>query len=250
MKLAIVGTGRMGSAVESLAEKHGHSIAARFNSAAPLTGAAGPEALQGADVAVDFTLPTAVLANLKLYARWRQPAVVGTTGWYDRLPEVARWVGEGGSALLYAPNFSLGVQVMVQGLRAVARLIDRLPEYDVTVHETHHARKVDRPSGTALHIGNILLDAVSRKRQSSVEGDHALEITSSRIGTVFGEHTVRLESPADRIKISHEAKGRQGFALGALRAAEWLQGRTGVYTLEDMFEDWLSGQTSQGARST
>ena len=133
---------------------------------------------------------------------------------------------------------------MVQGLRAVARLIDRLPEYDVAVHEVHHTGKVDKPSGTALHIGNILLDAVPRKRQSFVEGDHALEITSSRIGTVFGEHMVRLESPADRIMITHEAKGRRGFALGALRAAEWLQGRTGVFTLEDMLEDWLSGGTA------
>ncbi len=242
MKLAIVGTGRMGSAVESLAKRSGHSIAARFNSAMPLTGAAGPEALGGADAVVDFTLPSAVVANLQLYAQWRQSAVVGTTGWYDSLPDVEKWVREGDSALLYAPNFSLGIQVMVQGLRAVARLIDRLPEYDVAVHEVHHTRKADKPSGTALQIGNIFLGAVSRKRRFSVEGDDALEITSSRIGTVFGEHVVRLDSPADRIMITHEAKGREGFALGALRAAEWLKGRKGVFTLEDMLEDWLSGR--------
>ncbi len=229
----------MGSAVESLAVMSGHCVTARFNSATPLTGAAGPEALGGADAVVDFSLPSAVVANLELYARWRQTAVVGTTGWYDSLPDVERWVREGSSALLYAPNFSLGIQVMVQGLRAIARLIDRLPEYDVAVHEVHHTRKADKPSGTAIQIGNVFLGAVSRKTRFSVEGDDALEITSSRIGTVFGEHVVRLDSAADRILITHEAKGREGFALGALRAAEWLQGRTGLFTLDDMLEDWL-----------
>ena len=239
----------MGSAVEALAPGRGHCVVTRFNSGRTLAGVTGLEELSGADVAIDFSQPAVVLEHLKRYACWRLPAVVGTTGWYGALPEVAAWVAENRAALLYAPNFSLGIQIMLHALRTAGALLDRLADYDMAVHEIHHAGKIDRPSGTALLLAKTLLGSVSRKTQISVEGAHALEVTSTRIGAVVGEHTVRMESPADCIIFTHQSKSREGFALGALRAAEWLQGRSGLFTFEHVLMDWLREEQHTGPTS-
>ena len=148
------------------------------------------------------------------------------------------------AALLYAPNFSLGVALVLRALRALGPLLDRLPEYDVAVHEAHHTGKVDSPSGTALLLANALLDDLARKTRLEIETQHqpidpdALHVTSSRLGSVFGEHTVYLDSPFDQITLMHQAKNRQGFAFGALMAAEWLPGRKGLFTLDDLLLDF------------
>ena len=188
----------MGRAVEVLALERGHDVVARFNTEQPLSAAEDGSALHGADVVIDFSLPALALGHIKQYCRWNQNAVVGTTGWYEGL------------------------------------------EYDVAVHEAHHTGKADSPSGTALLLSRVLLDGLSRKTHLETETQHqpidphALHVTSSRRGSVFGEHTVYLDSPFDAMAFSHQAKNRKGFAFGALKAAEWLPGRQGLFTLDDL----------------
>ena len=241
MNIALVGTGRMGQAVEVLAAERGHTVVARFNAQYPLAAAGGTSTLNGADVAIDFSLPSVALNHIRLYCQWGQAAVVGTTGWHDALDTVRTWVRDSEAAVLYAPNFSLGVALVVRALRGLAPVLDRVPEYDVALHEVHHTGKVDSPSGTALLLAQVLLDGLDRKTHLEAETQHqaidpaALHVTSTRVGSVFGEHTVYLESPFDRITLAHQAKNRQGFAYGALKAAEWLPGRKGLFTLDNIF---------------
>lgn len=250
MKLALVGTGQMGQAVEALAPEHGHEVVARFDSEHPLTDAKGAEALNGAEAAIDFSLPEVALDHIERYCRWRMPAVVGTTGWYGALDTVRAWVKEFDAALLYAPNFSMGVALLRRALRGIAPLLERLPDYDAFVHEIHHTRKADSPSGTAKMLGQVILEALSRKTRLETETQHgridpeALHVTSTRTGTVFGRHTVGLDSPFDQLRLTHEAKGRTGFAYGALQAAAWIRDRQGLFTLEDMLADWLAAASN------
>jgi 4-hydroxy-tetrahydrodipicolinate reductase len=246
MDLALVGTGQMGQAVADCASSRGHAVVARFNADRPLTEADGPEALGGADLVVDFSLPDVALPHMRRYCRWGRPAVVGTTGWYDRLDEVQALVDEHDATLLYAPNFSIGVALLKQAVARLGPLLDQLDDYDVAVRETHHTRKADSPSGTAQMLGEVLRDALERKTHLDAEAQHApiddaaLHVTSTRLGSVFGEHDVILDSPFDQITLRHQAKSREGFAQGAVRAAEWLPGRQGLFTLDDVLADWLA----------
>lgn len=245
MTLSLVGTGQMGQAVERRATQEGHTIAARFDSGHPLAEASGPDAFKGADVAVDFTLPGVALDHIERYCRWGQPAVIGTTGWYDELDRVREWAQEHNAHLLYAPNFSIGVALLRTALEAVAPLLDDLDEYDPFVHEMHHTKKADSPSGTARMLGEVLLDHLARKERMEPEAQHdpisdeALHVSSTRAGTVYGRHTVGLDSAFDQVRLEHEAKSREGFAAGVLRAARWLmaQEAPGLYTLDDALRD-------------
>ena len=243
MNLAIVGTGQMGQAVAALAPERGHSIVVEFDSERPLTDAQ-PGSFD-ADVAIDFSLPSVALDHLRWYGENDQPAVVGTTGWYDDLPQVREWVDDHDAAILYAPNFSIGVAVLRRALASVGPLLDALPDYDAFVHEIHHTNKVDSPSGTARMLGEVVIEQLHRKTHIDAEAQHdridpkALHVSSTRAGSVFGEHTVAFDSPYDRIALEHRAKSRHGFAFGALRAAEWLRGRSGLFTLEDVLDDWI-----------
>ncbi len=243
MKLALVGTGRMGRAVGELADERGHDVVARFDQKRPL--GASRDALGGADVAVDFSLPDVAADHIERYCRWGLPAVVGTTGWYDRLGDVRAWVAEHDASVLYAPNFSIGVALLVKAIRGVAPLLDKLPEYDVFIHEVHHVNKVDSPSGTALMLGESLVEGLERKTHLEVEtqhqriSDNALHVTSSRAGEVIGMHTVACDSLFDELAFSHQAKNRKGFAFGAVKAAEWLPEKKGLFTLDDLLADWV-----------
>ena len=249
MDIALVGTGQMGEAVAGVAPDRGHNVVARFDSSRPLT-AATPDNLKGAEVVIDFSLPDVALPHMRRYCQWQQPAVVGTTGWYDHVDEVAARVEEHAASILYAPNFSMGVAVAKRALASVAPLIDALDDYDAFVHEIHHTNKVDSPSGTADMLGQLLVDALARKSHIETETQHdridpeALHVTSTRTGSVFGEHTVGFDGSYDRVEISHSAKNRTGFAFGAVRAAEWLVGddspRRGLFTLDDVLDDWLA----------
>ena len=246
LKIALVGTGRMGQAVEAVVADSPHAIVARFDAAHPLADVRDPDAdLNGADLAIDFSTPDVALDHLHQYCFWGLDAVVGTTGWYDDLAKVEGWVEEGQNGLLYAPNFSLGVAVLVRALRGALPLLDRLADYDPWVHEIHHTGKVDSPSGTALMLADELLDGLSRKTRIEPEEQHgridadALHVSSTRAGHVFGEHTVGFDSPVDQLQFRHVAKGREAFAAGAVRAAAWVHGRTGLFTLDDMLADWM-----------
>lgn len=234
----------MGQAVEAVVADSPHTIVARFDAAHPLADVRDPEdELHGADLAIDFSAPDVALDHLHQYCFWGLDAVVGTTGWTDDLAKVEGWVEEGQNGVLWAPNFSLGVAVLVRAIRGALPLLDRLADYDPFVHETHHTGKVDSPSGTALMLADELLAGLGRKTRTETETQHgridpdALHVTSARAGYVFGEHTVGFDSPVDRLTFRHMAKGRAVFAAGAVRAAAWVHGRTGLFTLDDMLEE-------------
>lgn len=246
MTIALVGTGQMGTAVAKAARAADHTVGPTFDSDTPLTEAR-PDALSAADVVVDFSLPELALDHIERYVQVGIPAVIGTTGWYDAVDRVRAHAKTHDAALLYAPNFSIGVAVLRRAVQSTAALMDALPAYDAFVHEVHHRKKVDSPSGTAQMLGNVVLNALDRKTHIDAEAQHdridpeALHVTSTRAGSVFGEHTVAFDSPYDQIQLSHAAKSRAGFAAGALAAAEWLPGRTGLYTLNDMLNHLLDG---------
>ncbi len=234
MKIALIGYGKMGREVERLALQAGDQIVSKFD-LDPLPDARG---LQKADVCIEFSTPAAVMANMKLAADSGVDIVVGTTGWYGHVEQVRGWFTD--SALVYAQNFSPGVNVFYRILQRAAELMDSLPEYDVFVEEHHHRGKADCPSGTALRIAEILLGEIERKTRT-VEGvprdgirEDALQISSVRAGTMPGTHIVGFDSDGDIIELRHTAKNRMGFAMGALRAARWVRGRKGVFTIDDI----------------
>ncbi|MCY4159320.1 MAG: 4-hydroxy-tetrahydrodipicolinate reductase [Bacteroidetes bacterium] len=242
LKIAIAGTGRMGKAVEESALAQGHKIIERFNRNNPVT----ESALRcSPDVVIDFTQPEAAIPNFTHYCTTKTPAVMGTTGWYDQLPDVHDLINRCNGAVLYSSNFSLGIQIILEALKVVAPLLDRLPEFDVAVHESHHSAKLDSPSGTAISIAQTLTERIQRKHAwsdsaTSPYDSTQLDVVATRLGYVFGQHRIIIDGPADHLIIEHTAKSRAGFALGAVRAAEWLQGRTGVFTMKDMLAEWLT----------
>lgn len=243
MKLALVGYGRMGRAVEAVAVEVGHEVVARIDAGDDLD----ERALAGAEVAIDFTLPEAAVPNIRKVARAGVDVVVGTTGWYDELDEARKAVEDAGTGLIYAPNFSVGVQFFFRAARALAELVDAVDLYDVHVHEAHHRHKVDHPSGTARSLADILVASVGRKtewREGPPEGapdPDVLWVTSTRAGEIPGTHVVGVEGPDDTLELTHQARGRTGFARGAVSAATWIRGRRGVYTIDDMMNESFGG---------
>ncbi|HEX8299002.1 MAG TPA: dihydrodipicolinate reductase C-terminal domain-containing protein, partial [Rubricoccaceae bacterium] len=232
LALALVGTGRMGQSVAAVAAERGHPIVARFDAERPFLDASDAD-LAGVDVLVDFSDPAVALAHVEAYADRGLRAVVGTTGWTADLDRIRARVGAGGGAVVWAPNFSLGVALVVRALRGLMPLLDRLggPEaggYDAYVHEVHHTAKLDSPSGTALRLADELVGGLARKTRIESETVHgridpgALHVSSTRAGRVTGEHTVGLESAVDQILITHRATDRRAFAAGAVTAAEWV----------------------------
>lgn len=240
MNIALIGYGKMGRAIETVAVARGHLIGAKSGS----TNAGTPP--KGADVAIEFTRPDQALANIRLCLESGVPVVVGTTGWYDRLNEVKAMVQENDGSLLWASNFSIGVNLFFRLNRYLAQLMDPQPGYAVHIDEIHHAQKLDAPSGTAITLARDIdvrtgrysgwrpADAVGSGTPAA--GTRSVPIASERTGDVPGKHSVTWRSEEDRIVITHEAYGRRGFALGAVLAAEWLQGRKGFFTMEDVLD--------------
>ena len=251
MTIALVGTGRMGQAVAAVAQERGHAVAARFDADHPFLGASDAD-LAGVDVFVDFSDPSVALAHVEAYADRGLLAVVGTTGWAADPDRIRERAAAGGGAVVVAPNFSLGVALVERALRGLLPLLDRLggPDaggYDAYVHEVHHTAKLDSPSGTALRLADVLVSGLARKTRVEAETVHgridaaALHVSSTRAGRVAGEHTVGLESAVDQILITHRATDRRAFAAGAVTAAEWLAGRTGFFTLDDVLDGTGAG---------
>ncbi|HEY2381997.1 MAG TPA: 4-hydroxy-tetrahydrodipicolinate reductase [Terriglobia bacterium] len=234
MKIALFGYGKMGREIESVAREQGETIAEVFDEFRLVE--AGP--LAGVDMCIDFSMPDAVLGNIRAAIQAKRDIVVGTTGWDKHLPEIRDAVKDSG--LLYASNFSLGVNLFFRMVKHAAGLMNRAAEYDPYVHEIHHKDKVDSPSGTALTIARILVDGIDRKKEILTRPPDGsikpgmLHVSSTRAGAVAGTHTVAFDSAADSIELKHTAKSRRGFALGALAAARWLRGRKGVYTMDDV----------------
>lgn len=244
MDLALIGTGKTGSAIDRLAASYGHKVVSRFNSRQPLLDAA-PSDLKGAKLAIDFSRPDLAIPHIERYCTWGIDAVIGTTGWDDQREHVEALVDKSHIGLLYAANFSIGVALTTRLAETAAQLVDALPEYDISVHEVHHRYKLDSPSGTALLLANLILNQIQRKTKLEPETQHrpidpeALHVTSTRMGYVFGKHDISIDGPYDTITLSHEAKSRDGFASGALQAASWLKGKRGLFSLDDFIDDWL-----------
>ena len=226
MRLALVGYGKMNRAIAELAASRGHVVQVVLSGAENRgAGAIRSDRLAGADVAIEFTRPDEAAGNLLALAALRMPTITGTTGWLDRLPEITRAVRTRRAALLHSPNFSIGVQLFLRGARDLARNLAGHPEFESFIVETHHAAKRDAPSGTAVHLRGALR-----------EGDSSREfpISSVRGGYVPGTHEVVYDAPFETIRLQHIARGRQAFAAGALAAAEWIVGREGVFTFDQM----------------
>lgn len=241
MNLALIGHGRMGKEVEVVAKEKGLKVAAIF-SATNNAGGAGLTAasLKGIDVCIDFSTAAAVLDNIAAAASCGKSIVVGTTGWYDRMEQVKQLVKERKIGFLYAPNFSLGVNLFSQLAIDAARLFEKHSDYDVAISEIHHHGKADSPSGTALSLASLMMQTFRRKTEILTANPHRaikpheIHVTSTRVGTINGKHTVLFDSEADTIELVHTAKNRRGFALGAIVAAEWLKGKKGFYTMRDV----------------
>jgi 4-hydroxy-tetrahydrodipicolinate reductase len=247
MNIALLGYGKMGKIIEKIATDRKHNIVLKidFYNQQELT----IENLQKADVVIEFSTPGSVLNNIKTCFEAGVPVVVGTTGWYEHLPELKKQCLHGNNTLLYASNFSVGVNIFFHVNKVLAKLMNNYPYYDVQVEEIHHTQKLDSPSGTAITIAEGIIEKLDSKKEwvniLSAEGDDAtsdnvkndqLLIESFRIDSVPGTHTVIYDSEVDSIEFKHTAHNRNGFALGAVLAAEWVQGKKGFFSAEEMFD--------------
>jgi dihydrodipicolinate reductase len=241
MKLAIIGYGRMGHLIKDIAENRGHKIVCTID--VDNTDAFNSDDFRSADVAIEFTTPGTAVSNILASFAAGVPVVSGTTGWLDALPEIKDICQKGKGTLLYGSNFSIGVNIFMAVNRYLAKVMNDFPEYNPSMTEIHHIHKLDHPSGTAITLANELVAEVDRieKWEEPQPGknlnENVLPIDHIREGEVPGTHIITWDSPVDKISISHEAKSRQGFALGAVKAAEWLKGKKGYFTIGDMLSD-------------
>jgi 4-hydroxy-tetrahydrodipicolinate reductase len=224
----------MGQLVGKLAAEQGHEVALKIDlddGARTIKELA--DALRGCDVAIDFSIADAVPRNAEICARGGVPLVVGTTGWHAKVNEVRRLVSDHDGALIYGANFSVGVQIFYRVAARAAELFGRLDSYDPFIEEAHHKRKRDAPSGTALQLQRIATDKLGRE----------VPVASTRSGYIPGTHRLGFDSVADQIRLTHEARSREGFAVGALLAAGWIIGRKGVFEFSEVFDEILKPQS-------
>jgi len=227
MNVLILGRGKTGSLVADVARERRHQVTVIGAGDNPRASALTAERLAPITMVIDFTTPTAVLGNVEACMRAKKSIVVGTTGWYGELPRIRQVVEDPGCGigLLYAANFSVGVNLFFEVARSAAAALQH--EYFGQIFERHHAQKKDAPSGTAMALQKVVQDSAGTQ----------LEITSFREGDVVGMHELVLDSPADTIYLCHTAKSRRGFAEGAVRAAEWLVGKKGVFDFKDVWRE-------------
>jgi 4-hydroxy-tetrahydrodipicolinate reductase len=223
LRIAIIGPGKMGSAVGELAAATGIEVVATIADGMPISA----ESLRGADVAIEFTDPHAAPANVTACVLAGCPVVVGTTGWYEQLPAITKLVDARGGALLWAANFSLGVHALSRIVRRAGEVFGRIPGFDAHLVETHHSTKKDAPSGTARML----------QKDFAMGWGREVPITSIRVGSVPGTHALVIDGAFEQVSITHEARDRRVFAEGALVAARWLVGRHGVFTLDDVLSE-------------
>jgi 4-hydroxy-tetrahydrodipicolinate reductase len=261
MKIAIIGYGKMGKMVEQAAITQGHTVSAIVDpllkgkstaSEIPLyESIATAGNLGGAEAAIEFTQPGMALANIRALAEMKIPSVIGTTGWHDRLDEARQAVEQAGTSLIWASNFSIGVNIFYRIAWYAAQLSNSFPEYDIGGFESHHNKKLDSPSGTAKTLVDGVLARIDRKDTAVWETlnrrplPNEIHFPSLRLGSVPGTHSLFFDSPADTIELTHTARSREGFAIGSVRAAQWLvpdgKQRKGFFTIDDMLNDLFKG---------
>ena len=228
MKIALIGYGAMGKLIHRLAEEKGHEIIAVIDdSDAGLSANEMAGKMDGADVAVDFTIAKAVRRNVEACLAAGISLVEGTTGWNDERADIERMVNERDGSFVFGANFSIGVNLFYRIADHAAELFARFPEYQVFIEEQHHSRKQDAPSGTALKLRDVVREHINKD----------FSITATRAGNIPGTHRVGFDGTADQILLEHTARSREGFALGALLAAEWIIGKKGFYEFTDVMDE-------------
>jgi 4-hydroxy-tetrahydrodipicolinate reductase len=232
VKIALIGYGKMGKTIERLALERGHVITEKFSTNNPFINQKEVDA----DVAIEFTEPSLVVNHIKHCNNIGLPVVVGTTAWYEHFIEVVEDVKIKNGSIFYATNFSLGVNLFFLANKYLAKLMSNYPEYNCSIQEIHHTEKKDAPSGTAITTAEGIVENHEQYEQWSLSdnSDKSINIEALRLPNVPGTHHVNYESDVDRITLSHEAKSRDGFALGSIVAAEWLFSKKGVYNMKDL----------------
>ena len=231
MKIALLGYGKMGKVIEKVALERGHEIVLRKSSSDTFDG------LDQADVAIDFSVPTSAVENITACLQHNIPVICGTTGWLEDYDKMADLCQQNKGAFLYGSNFSLGVNLFFELNRKLAQLMLPHAQYRVSMEEIHHTQKLDAPSGTAISLANDIVELTKLKgwALNAAQPDE-LAITAKRIEQVPGTHSVFYDSDVDQIEIKHTAHSREGFALGSVIAAEWIIGKTGVFSMENVLE--------------
>lgn len=235
MRIALIGYGKMGKAIEEIALQKGHQVVLTIDQ--PNLHEFTKENLSKADVAIEFTGPHSALENVKKCLEFGVPVVSGSTGWTDHLEEMKKLCAEKNGAFIYSSNYSVGVNIFFEVNKRLAALMSPHKEYEVILEETHHTQKKDAPSGTAITLAEQILEQIKRKKQWVNElSDHPedLEIISQRIDPAPGTHSVKYSSAIDNIEIIHTAHNRKGFAGGAVLAAEFLKDKKGFFTMKDV----------------
>lgn len=231
MKIALIGYGAMGKIVARLAVERGHEIAGVLGSGElGLSEQEIAAVLEGSDVAIDFTVAEAVRRNVEAAVIAKVPIVVGTTGWNEQRQEIENVVKSENGAMVFGANFSIGVNLFYRIADFAAELFAKFPEYEVFIEEQHHSRKKDAPSGTALKLRDIVEASLSKRADEGVR----VPVASTRAGNIPGTHRVGFDGPADQILLEHSARSREGFAAGAILAAEWLVGKTGIFDFSEI----------------
>ena len=247
MKVSIIGYGKMGQLIEKAALEKKFEVVSTIDPFHPAAThkAFSDEAMLGVDVCICFSQPAVALENIADACRWKKQVVVGTTGWVEQMEQVEQMVNENGVGLVYSSNFSIGVNIFFKIIELASQVINKFDVYDILGYEAHHNRKLDSPSGTAVTIGNILLDNIERKTEVFEEKldrkiePHELHFSSMRGGNIPGTHAVLLDSEFDTIELKHTARSRTGFAVGSVIAAEWILDKKGLFTEADMMKQLL-----------
>ena len=229
MKIALLGYGKMGKVIEKIALDRGHEIVLRKSSNSTYAG------LSNADVAIDFSVPESAVCNISECFDTNVPVVCGTTGWLDHYNEMVSICKEKNGSFIYASNFSLGVNIFFELNDYLAKMMSKIDQYKVSMEEIHHTQKLDAPSGTAISLANGIIKNSTYKNWTLNNPESSeIKIDAKRIENVPGTHSIFYDSSVDQIEIKHTAHNREGFALGAVIAAEWIQNKKGVFTMKDV----------------
>ncbi|RKR11062.1 dihydrodipicolinate reductase [Flavobacterium sp. 90] len=229
MKIALLGYGKMGKVIERIALERGHEIVLKKDENNTYDG------LSNADVAIDFSVPTAAVDNISNCFHANVPVVSGTTGWLEHFDEMVALCNEKQGGFISSSNFSLGVNIFFELNEYLAKIMAQFDSYKVTMEEIHHTQKLDAPSGTAISLAKGVIENSNYANWTLEEAkNNEIHIEAKRIGDVPGTHTVKYDSIVDSIELKHTAHNREGFALGAVIAAEWLAGKTGIYNMKDV----------------